>query len=546
MSHNPQHEVAAVEVVDEAAQFFAPVSADMVDGLMGRYRKERALLAQVAEFWRGPCATVLGYFVDGNATEDRGRVTLTKSAQQLFDEDGAVASLNASYWQQAINMTDVFDLMPAKRREEWREQISSNTCPAFEEETVRSTLTQLLNMRNQFFGERVDGIFRGLSGQHVTNAPEAFGKRMIIAHVLDEHHYSDHRRTGLISDLRSVVAKFMGRDEPRHNSSTALVEAMKANWGQWVSIDGGSIRIRVYKKGTAHLEVHPDMAWRLNACLAALYPMAIPAQFRQRPVRKAAEVPLTTRLLPFRVLEVIADMKPARQKVAGAWPERYETVPNAWQMPYLGTGKEYVREEVHEVLRAVGAECSGNGWAVFDYDAAEVLEQIVLTGSIPDERAHQFYPTPQGLAARVAQAAEIGPEHEVLEPSAGQGGLAAFLPKDRTTTVEVSALNCKVLRAKGYQPHEADFLVWSEALTVQQAFDRVVMNPPFSKGRALAHVEAAARCVRPGGRLVAILPSGADRSSILPGWNLAWSERLDNKFPGVSVSVVILTADRPL
>ena len=37
------------------------------------------------------------------------------------------------------------------------------------------------------------------------------------------------------------------------------------------------------QKGTAHFEIHPDMAWKLNCVLASMHPMAIPAEFRQKP-----------------------------------------------------------------------------------------------------------------------------------------------------------------------------------------------------------------------------------------------------------------------
>jgi hypothetical protein len=44
------------------------------------------------------------------------------------------------------------------------------------------------------------------------------------------------------------------------------------------------VRIRIYRGvGTAHLEINPEIAYRLNGVLANLYPLAIPAQFRARP-----------------------------------------------------------------------------------------------------------------------------------------------------------------------------------------------------------------------------------------------------------------------
>jgi hypothetical protein len=62
------------------------------------------------------------------------------------------------------------------------------------------------------------------------------------------------------------------------------------------------LRAKAFQKGTAHLEIHPDMAWRLNDILAFLYPMAIPAEHRQKPRTKAKTSALHSNLLPFSVL----------------------------------------------------------------------------------------------------------------------------------------------------------------------------------------------------------------------------------------------------
>ena len=127
-----------------------------------------------------------------------------------------------------------------------------------------------------------------------------------------------------------------------------------------------------------------------------------------------------------------------------------------------------------------------------------------------------------------------------LEPSAGIGGLADWLPKDRTTCVEVSSLHCKILESKGHKWIEDDFL----KMNILNKFDRVVMNPPFDRGQWQAHIEHAASMVSKGGRLVAILPSGAPTRTALKGFNLEWHGLYGNMFAGASVSVVILVATK--
>lgn len=535
---------ADFEVVDETP-FFAPMASDLLDGLLGQYQRARARIAEVATFINGELHEgVIHYFLEGNRSEDRGRVSLSRSASQLFEEEGAVKALNSAYWSKALALTDVLDAMPQKRRDEWHKTITEMSAPEFTEDTVRVTITELLNMRQQFLAERVDGIFRGLSGEHVTNAPEAFGKRMIVSGVLSSYGYSNYSTCGLINDLRCVVAKFMGRDEPGYGHTEPLIRHLKNSWGEWVSIDGGALRIRLYKKGTAHLEVHPDMAWRLNCVLAHLYPLIIPASFRAKPKKKLRDFQLMNRPLPFAVLTLLERMRVPTELIDGGWPERHRKIPNALQFDFSDSEKPARREAERILMTLGGVPVVRNAfWTYyqFDYPVGPVIAEIVTSGCVPDQQSHQFYPTPEPVARAAVELADIGLGHSVLEPSAGHGDLAAFLPIERTTCVEVSALRCSVLQARGFDVVQADFI---EMAKTSKKFDRIVMNPPFSDGRWQAHVEAAASLLMDGGRLVAVVPSSARNKYTLPGLECAWSRVYDNEFAGTSVSVVILCATR--
>lgn len=535
------------EVLADAGDFFAPMAADLVDSLIGEYGAARRRIEALADAVRADNVSgVLHYFVEGNVKEQRYSMPATVDA--LFRAEGAVAQLNADFWSRALRLTDVLDYMPQARRDQWHEQIRNPEgrqnnrhtgekelppLPAFEEETVRATLADLLNSRSQFLAERVDGIFRALSRTHVTNQPQGFGKRMIIQGVLS------YGTAGQINDLRCVIAKFMGRDEPRHGATDPVIKAARRQNGQWMPVDGGALRIRVYGGvGTAHLEVHPDMAWRLNAILANLYPLAIPARFREQPKRKVKDFELFDRPLPFAVVSLLAGMRAVHEKI-NEWPEKNREIPNARQFDY-GEKDKAAQAEAERVLAALGATKAGHYWQ-FDYNPTEALDQVVCSGRIPDQKSHQFYPTPPAVAEFAVSVADIEDHHGVLEPSAGIGGLADFLPALQTTCVEISSLHCQVLAAKGLKVIEADFLKWAPG---QPQADRIVMNPPFSEGRWQAHLQAAADLLKPDGRLVAILPASAKGKDLLPGWCLEWARTFDNEFAGTGVSVVVLIAQR--
>ena len=523
----------------ESHEFFAPTQFDLIDSLISQYNGVKERIETIAGMVTGEIAGAMSYFLDGNGRDQRSGVP---SVEKLFDKTGAVAALNSSYWSKAMQLTDVLNYMPQKRRDEWNTSIREQTCPDFEDETVRSTLQSLISMRSQFLAERVDGIFRGLSGEHVTNSPAAFGKRMIVSRVLSSFDYPDHSTCGLINDLRCVIAKFMGRDEPHYSASEGLIRTLKGRWGEWVRIDGGALKIRLYKKGTAHLEVHPDMAWRLNSILANLYPMAIPPEFRKKPARKAKEIDLIQRPLPFSVIHILAATKPACRlvKQEGNWrdPYRRESIRNAIQFGHYGEDKHAV-SEAKDVLASIGGVWNKEGWWQFDYNPEDVIDSIVASGCVPDKKAHQFYPTPEKIAQRAVEIAAIELHHQCLEPSAGIASIADLIPG--ALCVEVSELRCDVLRAKGHQTVCADFIQWAEKSN--QLFDRIVMNPPFDRGQWRAHLEAAAKLLKPQGRLVAILPTSAEKIE-LDGFNSWCPQHFDNEFAGTSISVVILVVER--
>ena len=525
--------------VNDMGQFFAPAPTDLLDGLLGQYRAQRLQIDQIhAAMWDHGLGSVVSFFIAGNS-DGRG-YRYDPGARDLFRREGAIKALDAHYWDRALKMTDVLDLMPKKRRDEWFESIRSMTTPEFDDESVRSTMHDMLASRAQFFAERVDGIFRGLSREHITNRPEGFGKRMILRNVVNSYGLSGDDQD-YINDLRCIIAKFMGRDEPGWDATRGAVEAARRQPGEWFRLDGGALKLRVYMKGTGHLEVHPDMAWRLNAVLASIHPAAIPAQFREPPKRKAKDVPVIDKPLPFAVVSALAGMKSGyrfqRNENQDKWRREFNRITVHNSLIFEQEHGKHTLAQAEAALFAIGAVKDDQDRLYrFDYPPSPVLDLIVTSGCIPDQKSHQFYPTPEALVRKAVELAEIGLDHQCLEPSAGTGCLVEMMPTARTVCVEISELHCKVLAAKGYHAECADFLRWRAG-----SFNRVVMNPPFDQGRWRAHLEHAASMLRDGGRLVAILPEGARRKAdLLPGMCLQWHGPYENQFPSTSVSVVIL------
>lgn len=570
--HDPQsnHHVIG-DVVD---QFFAPVQFDSLTLLAGEYERTKARIIEVhALITQENVSGVMPYFFSGNSTDQYGNgssLRHTSSFAEIFNLEGALNDLTASFWSRALALTDLMEQMPQDRRYQWHECLNAwrkhdykrganpeLDMPEFNLDNLRATIQGLMARRASFLAERVDGIFRALSRSHVTNTPEGFSKRMILSYIYNDWGTADHTREGYVHDLRVVIAKFMGRDEPNRATTTQLLNLARTNRGEWIEADCGSLRIKGHKCGTAHLEVHPEISWRLNGILAYLHPAAIPESNRVRPPRAKASgfksKTLFDRPISNAASSLLAAMEPYYTlEPSTSFRRDYDrkVYPNTLYIA-RSTAQDvskHAMEEVRMVMESLGGvECRGGRLAnmvywQFDFSPEEIVKEVAISGQIPDTKSHQFYPTPTALAARLVEWLDIRSTDTCCEPEAGQGGIADLLPKDRTLCMEVSPLHCRILREKGYNVIEGDFLSWNPGTR----FDVIAMNPPFSEGRWQAHLAHAGQLVECGGRLGAILPLSARRQAadLLPGFDLEFSQPVDNAFAGTTISVLMVRAVR--
>lgn len=141
-------------------------------------------------------------------------------------------------------------------------------------------------------------------------------------------------------------------------------------------------------------------------------------------------------------------------------------------------------------------------------------------------KENDFFNTTQEPAQQVVELADLSEGMTVLEPSAGLGHLAdaaaEIVGKDNVTTNELSYEMSNFLKDNGYTGTNGDFL----ELDSKPIYDRVIMNPPFSKDQEITHIEHAYKFVKPGGKLVAITSSMAGERSNKR--NQAFKEWLDD------------------
>jgi predicted RNA methylase len=166
--------------------------------------------------------------------------------------------------------------------------------------------------------------------------------------------------------------------------------------------------------------------------------------------------------------------------------------------------KQY--QAVDEILQHIGGKWNRSAKAhIYPGDPTDALEQVLLLGEIVPPKKYGYFPTPAAMALRVVELAEIQHQHRILEPSAGQGGIATHLPGGNVLDcVELLPDNVRVLKDKSFNViHEGDFL----SMVPVAMYDRVCMNPPFERQQDIDHVMHAWKFLKPNGRLVAIMAS---------------------------------------
>jgi len=528
------------EATSALEKSYKPVESGVVYELLEEYSHVRESVLSVGQAINGldGLGGALYYFNKAASALNDESIHVPGSH---FDAVAGIKALDADYWAKVLAQTDILQTMPQARRSEWQEIIRAHKTPEFSKSVVVSTIIDLLNRRLHFFSERVDGVFRQLSKSHVSQRPEGFTARLIITEVMDSLDLVCWEKAGYIEDLRKVMARIQGGAEPADCHTRQLISRLRGYYGKWVDVDGGLWRVKLFKNHNCHIEIGQDMAWRLNAVLANLYPAAIPSQLRTKPKKqKKIDPPLERKPLSFGVVGKIAQMRSTTTIGWHSWERRKFT-----ECEFVRHFEGGYSEEAAQILQMIGGvKCGQKGfhWFEFDYDPTEVIDHLLLTRTIPEHVSHQFFPTQHELGAAAAAEADVQPGETVLEPEAGLGGLAEHLPQDQTICVEISGLFTKVLLAKGYKAINADFIEWAKQAPM---FDKVVMNPPFSKGRAQLHVETSASLVKPGGRLVAILPGSMRGKDLLgEGWVTKWSHNFHDQFDGTGVVVAIMTATR--
>ncbi|MEQ4672048.1 DUF4942 domain-containing protein [Providencia manganoxydans] len=494
------------------------------------------------------------YFTDGC----NNSIGTTLAVDCLFDLQRATCSLDESFWQKVLDLTGVRNFMPTARKDEWYntlrqwrkaspDRLASVRPVAFTEENVFATAKSLTTEKKDYFAEMVEGVFKNLSVFHKTNKAQGFSPKMVITNCLPCRDYKrGYDNMDYLSDLRKIIGLMQGRPGAEIVNKWALEQSLSNNTGEWISVDGGALTCKGFLNGNVHIQVSEAVCDDLNTVLAYRMPGLIP-QFKERGKSSKAtrNTQYTGDLIDYRIAfptcTELAEMARNNQHSA----KQYGAGPFTIVMPRRYHYAELVKQELDSIFRILGAVEVKPEVYEFEFWPMEAFKAIAISGTLPDQKTHQFYPTTGDLQKAAMDECDPSEGDTLLEPSIGFGALLRNLPEGvKVTGVETNhvAAICSRLR---WDTHQQDFLT----TTVKQLgqYDRVLMNPPYSDGRWKHHLQHARQFVKPGGRIVAVLPGSATEESVQSLMNddciVHQCGQYENAFDKTSVNVKLFVID---
>lgn len=124
------------------------------------------------------------------------------------------------------------------------------------------------------------------------------------------------------------------------------------------------------------------------------------------------------------------------------------------------------------------------------------------------KKEFNFFETPDALADKMAELIDdVGRGAKILEPSAGLGSLiravhrAIKYPIEAIDFCELQGEFCDILTESGAVQVGNDFLNYQPG----PIYNAVIMNPPYKNSLAERHVNHAWDCIRPGGKIAALV-----------------------------------------
>lgn len=184
--------------------------------------------------------------------------------------------------------------------------------------------------------------------------------------------------------------------------------------------------------------------------------------------------------------------------------------------------KEYL--DVAQKLELIGGKWKGGKTKgfVFEEDPTELLNQVAEGEQRNIKKEYQFFPTPKDVASMMVTMCFpfiIEGDVKILEPSAGDGALIKAFREQHGEHFQVDCFELmginrtKLIKLDNVKIVSDDFIDCALNGRVNNKYDYIIANPPFTKNQDIDHVLCMYKACKPGGIIVTLTSTSWQRGS---------------------------------
>lgn len=443
--------------------------------------------------------------------------------------------LESEHWRSLLEERKLFILMSYVEKTKWIESIENLDVPDFNKKNLISVMSDIINSSGKFFAERICLALESLSKDHVTNSQFGFGEKIIIKGIHEgfstKYLYPStiSSKIGALDEIRKIVCFLSTGNitdlEERMSTESIVskcISLLRDERRSEFYIDNGRISLKIFKVGTAHLSITPEIADRMNSFVSILYPNKLPSNLKEAKIYKGAmkKQVLETDSISQCVLSALDSLRFVSKKLMNEInrEKANELKENTYMLAY--TEEKILREkgkykEFLSIINKIGGKQSEKREDFFEFkykNVNKVVRELIIAGGIDNQSSYQQYYTKEVLANDAYDLLmedykeEDMVDFNYLEPSCGGiDGLMRLMPKERVKGIDISRINIAMRKEQGYNVELNDFM--SYAKSSKEKYNVIMLNPPFKKNQAYNHTMAAYTLLKEEGSLVAILPS---------------------------------------
>ena len=438
--------------------------------------------------------------------------------------------LESAHWKNILDSKELFTLMSYKEKKKWNDIFDKLEVPEFNEDNVILSIRDILGASSRYFAERICFALESLSKDHVTNSQFGFGEKIIIKGVhsgmtasnpypsLAESKYSAFEEIRKIVSFLSTGNLEMLKDHmDTYGVLDKCVDMLRDEGKSEFTLDAGNIHIKVFKVGTIHLFIKPEIAEKMNNFVSIIYKNKLPSTLKKKSYFKGEmkkqilqSDPVSRKvIMALSKLNYLDPREVRSEKIDG---ENVHWLPVHVEKELCQAG---LMMEFNRVVKTIGGcAIDQNRYYSFPYgNIKKVVDEITISGALDNQVAYQQFYTKDNLAkdaydmmTDLYSNAELM-NMDFLEPSCGGlNGLLSKLPKSRAKGIDVSRINVAMRKSQGYDVVCKDFVDYAKKTTSR--FDMILSNPPFRNSQAYNHVMLSFDLLKEKGVLTAILPVG--------------------------------------